>query len=100
MRSRKIPSRECSQRKHGLDSGPCLNELRGYVTFLKEQKLPKAHTRYALGREKYAKMLRYGEMIELSPEQFHDEMLRHGAPSIRLLRETMLKDRTTWDEMF
>jgi hypothetical protein len=28
---------------------------------------------------------------------FHDEILRHGAPPIRLLREIMLKDPARWD---
>jgi len=32
--------------------------------------------------------------------KFHDEMLRHGAPPIRLLRESMLKDHTIWDDIF
>ncbi|PYJ52684.1 MAG: hypothetical protein DME82_15915, partial [Verrucomicrobia bacterium] len=44
-------------------------ELNGYVTYLKEQKLPKANENYALGREKYVEMLHYGEMVSLSPEQ-------------------------------
>ncbi len=30
---------------------------------------------------------------------FHDEVLRHGAPPIRLLREIMLKKRKTWDDV-
>ena len=46
-----------------------MEELRGYATYLKEQKLPKANDRYALGREKYAKLLQYGEMVTLSPDQ-------------------------------
>ena len=29
-------------------------------------------------------------------QRFHDEMLRHGAPPLRLLREVMLKDPTQW----
>jgi uncharacterized protein (DUF885 family) len=33
-------------------------------------------------------------------QRFHDELLRHGAPPIRLLREVMLKDRSRWDEVF
>lgn len=33
-------------------------------------------------------------------QRFHDELLRHGAPPIRLLREVMLKDRSKWDEVF
>jgi uncharacterized protein (DUF885 family) len=32
--------------------------------------------------------------------QFHDEMLRHGAPPLRLLRELMLNDRGIWDQVF
>ena len=46
-----------------------IGEMRGFVTYLKEQKLPKATAPYALGREKYRKLLEYGEMITLSPEQ-------------------------------
>jgi uncharacterized protein (DUF885 family) len=45
-----------------------IGEMRSYVTYLKEQKLPKANDRYALGREKYQKLLEYGEMITASPE--------------------------------
>jgi len=44
-------------------------ELRGYVAYLKEQKLPKANDAYALGREKYMKLLDYGEMVSMPPEQ-------------------------------
>jgi uncharacterized protein (DUF885 family) len=43
--------------------------MRDYAAYLKEQKLPKANERYALGREKYQKLLEYGEMITLSPEE-------------------------------
>ena len=46
-----------------------IGEMRGFVTYLKEQKLPRATAPYALGREKYRKLLEYGEMITLSPEQ-------------------------------
>lgn len=46
-----------------------MSELRNYVAYLKEQKLPKANEHYALGREKYSKLLEYGEMVTLSPEQ-------------------------------
>jgi len=41
--------------------------LKQYVVYLKEQKLPKANDHYALGREKYIELLRYGEMVTLSP---------------------------------
>ena len=46
-----------------------IGELRSYVTWLKGEKLPKAHTHYALGREKFQKMLHYGELIDLAPER-------------------------------
>lgn len=46
-----------------------ISELRGYVAWLEVQKLPKSHPRYALGREKYQKMLNVEELIALSPER-------------------------------
>ena len=33
-----------------------------------------------------------------SLNKFHDEVLRHGSPPIRLLRERLLKDPKTWDK--
>jgi uncharacterized protein (DUF885 family) len=36
---------------------------------------------------------------EFSLEKFHNELLNHGMPPIRLLRETMLKDQSKWDEV-
>jgi uncharacterized protein (DUF885 family) len=44
-------------------------ELRGYIAYLKEKKLPQANDQYALGREKYAKLLECGEMVSLTPER-------------------------------
>ncbi|MDB6126989.1 MAG: hypothetical protein JWM35_885 [Verrucomicrobia bacterium] len=44
-------------------------ELHGYAEWLKQEKLPKAHTHYAIGREKYQEMLRGGELIPLAPEK-------------------------------
>src|SRR6266705_3367063 len=35
-----------------------------------------------------------------SLQKFHGEVLRHGSPPIRLLREILLKDRSKWDELF
>jgi len=40
------------------------------------------------------------EGAKFSLQKFHDEMLRHGAPPIRLLREVMLKDRKAWPDIF
>jgi uncharacterized protein (DUF885 family) len=51
-------------------------ELTNYVKFLKEQKLPKANASYALGREKYVRLLGSAEMISLSPEELLEIGLR------------------------
>src|SRR3989442_2748113 len=37
---------------------------------------------------------------EFSLQKFHNELLNHGMPPIRLLREIMLKDQSKWDEEF
>jgi len=34
---------------------------------------------------------------EFSLQKFHNEVLNHGMPPIRLLREIMLKDQSKWD---
>ena len=36
---------------------------------------------------------------EFSLEKFHDEILKHGMPPIRLLREVLLKDKAAWDQV-
>ena len=46
-----------------------ISEMRGFMTFLKEEKLPKATADFALGRANFAKSLREGELITLSPER-------------------------------
>ncbi len=43
--------------------------LRQYADWLKEEKLPRADEHYALGRDNYIKMLQYGEMVSVPPEQ-------------------------------
>jgi uncharacterized protein (DUF885 family) len=53
-----------------------IEELQRYAGYLKDQKLPKANDRYALGREKYSKLLEYGEMVTLPPEQLLEIGLR------------------------
>jgi uncharacterized protein (DUF885 family) len=46
-------------------------------------------------REDYRKQ----EGSRFTLQKFHDEMLRHGAPPIRLLREVMLKDKKLWPQV-
>ena len=36
---------------------------------------------------------------EFSLQRFHNELLNHGMPPIRLLREIMLKDQSKWDQV-
>jgi uncharacterized protein (DUF885 family) len=36
---------------------------------------------------------------EFSLQKFHNELLSHGMPPIRLLREIMLKDKSKWDKV-
>ncbi|MCO5945983.1 DUF885 domain-containing protein [Mucilaginibacter flavidus] len=36
------------------------------------------------------------EGANFSLKKFHDEVLNHGMPQLRLLREVMLKDKSTW----
>ncbi|MEP6955794.1 MAG: DUF885 domain-containing protein, partial [Chthoniobacterales bacterium] len=55
---------------------------------------------YTLGKLQILKLredYRAQEGDKFSLKKFHDEMLEHGMPPIRLLREIMLKDKTTWD---
>ncbi|MES2109245.1 MAG: DUF885 domain-containing protein [Bacteroidota bacterium] len=39
------------------------------------------------------------EGTNFSLHKFHDEMLSHGMPQLRLLREVMLKDKKTWNDI-
>ena len=58
---------------------------------------------YTLGKLQILKLRRDYQKQEganFSLKKFHDTMLRHGMPPIRLLREVMLKDKTIWDESF
>ena len=57
---------------------------------------------YTLGKLEILKLredYRKQEGGDFSLEKFHNEMLRHGAPPIRLLREVMLRDRSTWEQV-
>ena len=46
-------------------------------------------------REDYKKQ----EGANFSLQKFHDQLLDNGMPSIRLLREKLLKDKTIWDKI-
>src|SRR5213594_60082 len=55
---------------------------------------------YTLGKLEILKLrddYKAQEGDEFSLQKFHNEVLNHGMPPIRLLREIMLKDQTKWD---
>lgn len=57
---------------------------------------------YTLGKLQILKLRRDYEAQEgarFSLRKFHDELLRHGAPPIQLLREILLKDPARWPEI-
>ena len=57
---------------------------------------------YTLGKLQILKLradYKAQEGASFSLEKFHDEMLHHGMPPIRLLREIMLKNKSKWDEV-
>ena len=57
---------------------------------------------YSLGKLQILKLLadyKAQQGDEFSLQKFHNELLNHGMPPIRLLRELMLKDKAKWDEV-
>jgi len=57
---------------------------------------------YTLGKLQILKLrddYKAQEGANFSLEKFHNELLNHGMPPIRLLREIMLKDKSKWDEV-
>jgi uncharacterized protein (DUF885 family) len=72
-------------------NGLAISELRSFVQWLKEKKLPKADNRFALGTERFSKMLREGEMIDLSPERILELGLRELRREQQVLADTAKK---------
>jgi uncharacterized protein (DUF885 family) len=57
---------------------------------------------YTLGKLQILKLRKDWQEQEganFSLKKFHDELLNHGMPPIRLLRELMLKDKAKWSEV-
>jgi len=55
---------------------------------------------YTLGKLQILKLrddYKEQEGANFSLQKFHNELLNHGTPPIRLLREIMLKDKSKWD---
>jgi uncharacterized protein (DUF885 family) len=45
-----------------------IDAINGYASFLEKEKMAKANNKYPIGKEKYQKMLLYGESITMSPD--------------------------------
>ena len=57
---------------------------------------------YTVGKLEFMKLradYEKQEGVNFSLKKFHDEVLNHGMPQIRLLREVMLKDKSIWGEV-
>src|SRR5438552_4012303 len=57
---------------------------------------------YTLGKLQILKLrddYQAQEGANFSAQKFHNELLNHGMPPIRLLRELMLKEKSKWDEV-
>lgn len=57
---------------------------------------------YSLGKMQILKLLedyKAQQGNDFSLQKFHNELLNHGMPPVRLLREIMLKDKAKWDEV-
>lgn len=63
-------------------------EVRAYAKWLEDSRLPGANDDYALGREKFARMLREGELIELPPERILATGLRELRREQQLFAES------------
>jgi uncharacterized protein (DUF885 family) len=61
-----------------------------------------AYLNYTLGKLQILKLrddYKAQEGANYSALKFHNELLNHGMPPLRLLRELMLKDKSKWDEV-
>ncbi|HEU0011324.1 MAG TPA: DUF885 domain-containing protein [Verrucomicrobiae bacterium] len=63
-------------------------EVRAYAKWLQESRLPGANDDYSLGREKFARMLGEGELIELPPERILATGLRELRREQQLFAES------------
>jgi uncharacterized protein (DUF885 family) len=66
-------------------------EFEKYVAWLEKERLPTAHSRYALGREAFYKMVREGELIQLTPEQILEKGLKELKREQAIFAETARK---------
>ena len=66
-------------------------EFEKYAAWLKNERLPSAHSKYALGRDAFYRMVRAGEYIQLTPEQILEKGLRELKREQAVFTETARK---------
>lgn len=57
------------QKSFAASNKLAVQALRDYAQWLEKEKMPKAHNRYAIGRDNYVKMLRFNERLTVAPEE-------------------------------
>ncbi len=62
-------------------------------------RLPQLHARQTANSKTARRLQSAGRRQAFRLQKFHNQMLDHGMPPIRLLREIMLKDKAKWDEV-
>jgi uncharacterized protein (DUF885 family) len=68
-----------------------ISEFEKYVAWLEKERLPTVHSRYALGRNVFYKMVREGELIQLTPEQILEKGLKELKREQTIFAETARK---------
>ncbi|MEP6975231.1 MAG: DUF885 domain-containing protein [Spartobacteria bacterium] len=77
----------------------CYYEAKPSLSEARRGTFDPGYLNYTLGKWQILKLrddYKAQEGAKFSLEKFHNEMLDHGAPPIRLLREIMLKDEAKW----
>ena len=66
-------------------------EFEKYAAWLEKERLPSAHARYALGRDAFYRMVREGELIQMTPEQILEQGLKELKREQAIFAETARK---------
>jgi len=72
------------KRQFETANAEAIGSVQDFVEYLKNELLPNANEEYALGAERFQKMLRYGEMVDKSL----DELLERGLSELKRTQET------------
>lgn len=80
---KEIPAGELRTRFEAAEQH-AIAELKSFARYLTEQKLPQSDSAFALGRDRYVKLLSTGEMLDVSPER----ILEIGMKELRRQQES------------